>query len=91
MIMHSYIKIYGPPIDPAIRALEGLARQLPTITRGHNVVGAQLTEGGPITGEYDFAFEWASPPSLDQIRLLIRSIDEVLAPLGCRYTITTRS
>lgn len=88
MKKHSYIKIYGPPIDRAVSALEGLVRQLPTISRGH--VGGDLTEGAVITGEHDFAFEWTDPPSLPQIRTLIRSIDEAFSELGCRYTITTQ-
>lgn len=88
MIKHSYIKIYGPPIDRALDALESLARQLPTISRGH--VGSHITEGAAIQGSYDFAFEWAEPPNVAQIRLLVRSIDEMFTELRCRYTITTQ-
>ena len=88
MLKHSYIKIYGPPIDSALVALEWLARQLPAISRGH--VGSHITEGEAIQGDYDFAFEWAAPPSVSQIRLLVRSIDETFTELRCRYTITTK-
>ncbi len=41
-------------------------------------------------GEYDFFFEWAEKPTAEECNLLIGKIDEAIAPLGCRYTITTK-
>lgn len=41
-------------------------------------------------GEYDFFFEWFRKPNQEQLNELIGRIDEGLAHLGCRYTITTK-
>lgn len=41
-------------------------------------------------GEYDFFFEWARKPTLEDLNKLIEKIDERLAEIGCSYTITTR-
>jgi len=39
-------------------------------------------------GDYDFFFEWAEEPDREQLRYLIEKIENVLHPLGCKYTIT---
>ena len=41
-------------------------------------------------GKYDFYYEWYKKPSISQITDLIAKIDEALAPIGVRYTITTK-
>ncbi|MFB0558006.1 MAG: hypothetical protein ACETVY_02705 [Candidatus Bathyarchaeia archaeon] len=41
-------------------------------------------------GEYDFYFEWFTEPKMEQLKSLIKKIDEALAPLGVRYSITTK-
>jgi hypothetical protein len=41
-------------------------------------------------GDYDFFFEWFTDPKPDQLKDLIGKIDEVLAPLGCSYEITSK-
>ncbi len=41
-------------------------------------------------GEYDFCFEWFTPPTVEQLNQLIGKMDEALAPLGCKYTITSK-
>jgi len=41
-------------------------------------------------GGYDFFFEWFRNPSAEECNKLIEKIDEKLAPLGCKYTITTK-
>lgn len=41
-------------------------------------------------GEYDFVYDWFTPPTGDQVNELIGKIDETLADLGCKYTITTK-
>ncbi|MBL7168974.1 hypothetical protein ISS40_09880 [Candidatus Bathyarchaeota archaeon] len=50
-----------------------------------------ISRSGEKLGEYDFFFEWFTKPTQDQINDLIRVIDERLAPLGCKYTLTTKS
>ena len=49
-----------------------------------------VSKSGYTLGENDYFFEWAKDPSPQQMRALIGRIDEALAPLGCRYTITTK-
>ena len=49
-----------------------------------------ISKAGEKLGEYDFFFEWFAEPEMGQVNDLIDKIDEVLAPLGCRYTITTK-
>jgi hypothetical protein len=57
-----------------------------TMERCNNII----SESGELLGEYDFFFEWFTGPSMDQLNELIEKMDEILAPLGCRYTITTK-
>jgi len=49
-----------------------------------------ISKSGVSLGGYDFRFEWSEKPSLDQIEDLIKRIDVALAPLGVKYTITTK-
>ena len=49
-----------------------------------------VSKYGEMLGEHDFFFEWARDPSCEDVNKLIERIDGALAPLGCRYTITTR-
>ncbi len=49
-----------------------------------------ISKSGEKLGEYDFFYEWFTEPTMDQLNGLIEKIDEVLTPLGCRYTITTK-
>jgi hypothetical protein len=53
--------------------------------------GKIISKSGEKLGEYDFFFEWFKTPSLDELNNLIKSIDKALMPLGCRYTITSKS
>ncbi len=48
-----------------------------------------ISKSGQILGDYDFFFEWFVKPSMEQIDMLTKAIDEALAPLGCKYTMTT--
>jgi hypothetical protein len=52
--------------------------------------GKIISESGEKLGEYDFFFEWFTEPTMEQVNVLLEKIDEALAPLGCRYTITTK-
>jgi len=49
-----------------------------------------VSKSGYTLGDYDFFFEWAKDPDGEQLRNLIEKIENVLTPLGCRYTITTK-
>jgi len=52
--------------------------------------GKIISKSGEKTGEYDFYFEWFKNPNNEELNKLIEKIDERLAPLGCKYTITTK-
>ena len=117
--MRSYIKIYGPPMYQAIKALEKIAFDFPEMTimdtlleyafpenvtdeDAFNYFNAMeinvprkrtlkiISKSGVNTGAHDFYFEWGVNPTFDQLTTLITKIDEALAPIGCRYTITTK-
>ena len=49
-----------------------------------------ISRSEQMLGEYDFFFEWFQDPTTDQLNELVKKIDAALAPLGCRYTITTK-
>ncbi|MCJ7633330.1 hypothetical protein MUP77_13205 [Candidatus Bathyarchaeota archaeon] len=49
-----------------------------------------VSKSGEKLGGYDFFFEWFKKPSQDELNDLIQRIDEVLTPIGCRYSITTQ-
>lgn len=49
-----------------------------------------ISKSGETLGEYDFYFEWFKEPSMEQLRDLIKKIDETLKPLGVRYSLTTK-
>lgn len=87
-IMSSKIKIYGPPIDKAVNALQKLAEDIPSISDGHISRGI-VPSGETLMGDFDFVFHWAKKPDEKHLRGLIHRIDEALRDLGCRYTITT--
>lgn len=120
----SFIKIYGPPVLKAIKALEKVAVDMPEVCIMDTVIASDphysaafsdpgyiaehfqsfpgvaeievercnniISKSGERLGEYDFFFEWFTNPSMEQLNSLIEKIDEVLEPLDCRYTITTK-
>ena len=131
--MISYVKLYGPPVYDAVKALEKMAIDMPEVCIMDTMIeatipsssygpddrmgGTPLIPGGAsgvyeyfrdlgeITmercskiisssgeelGEYDFYFKWFTKPSMNQLEKLIKLIDETLAPLGVRYTITSK-
>ena len=49
-----------------------------------------ISKSGESLGEYDFYFEWFTKPTVAQVEDLIEKIDEALAPLGVKYTLTTK-
>lgn len=129
--MRSYIKIYGPPVYDAIKALEKLAIDVPQVCImdpliqqlyaddvgggsgpestpstsdykameyfvplkrdiGPERCGKIISKSGEKLGDYDFFFEWFKTPSVDELNNMIKMIDKALAPLGCKYTITSK-
>ena len=121
--MRSFIKIFGPPVLKAIKALQKIAVDMPEVcimdtilstmpfeapATGGYVAGVSayfsslpteishercsniISKSGEMLGEYDFFFEWFQDPSTEQLNDLIEKLDEVLKPLGCLYTITTK-
>jgi len=49
-----------------------------------------VSKSGERLGEYDFYYEWFQKPTVQQVEDLISKIDEALAPIGVRYTMTTK-
>lgn len=49
-----------------------------------------ISESSHTLGDDDFFFEWARDPTWKEVDELIEKIDEELAPLGCKYTISTK-
>lgn len=49
-----------------------------------------ISKSGEMLGEHDFFFEWFKDPSQTELNNLIEKIDKAIAPLGCKYTITTK-
>ncbi|MCS7386377.1 MAG: hypothetical protein DRJ18_02125 [Candidatus Methanomethylicota archaeon] len=117
--MKTYIKIYGPPILEALKALEKAAveisKEFPEVTFYDFLGGTAIpladyaaetlnipvdeaqvrvekliSKSGWTLGDFDFYFEWARPPTFEELQKLIAKIDEALKPLGCYYTITTK-
>ncbi|MCW3992244.1 MAG: hypothetical protein NWE79_06025 [Candidatus Bathyarchaeota archaeon] len=104
MLVKSSIRLYGPSIDLGLEALYDLVKELgrgypygemishiiSTIDPNLDLLTGKMISGGAFRlGEYDFIIEWKDPPGPDQVRGLIRRIDEALLYTGCRYTITT--
>ena len=49
-----------------------------------------ISKSGESLGEFDFFYEWFQKPSVSQVEDLISKIDEALADVGARYTLTTK-
>jgi len=99
--MKSCLKLYGPRIADALSALEemveeiredaSMSRIVVTTDPSMDLMTEQMINDGAQTlGDYDFAIEWRGAPAPRNLRKLIRKLDAVLAPTGCRYTITTK-
>jgi len=99
--MKSCLKLYGPRIADALSALEEMVEEIREDTSMGRIVVAidpsmdlmteqMISDGAQTLGECDFVVEWRSAPTVKNLRKLIRKLDLVLAPTGCRYTITTK-
>jgi hypothetical protein len=115
--MKSYVKVYGPPLLKAIKALEKVAIGLPEVCIWDTFIAYSppsnsyegvsgyfagvgevpekrcstiISKSGESLGEHDFYFEWFRKPTMDEMHNLIEKVDEALAPLGVKYTLTTK-
>jgi hypothetical protein len=99
--MKSSITLYGPRIADGLEALEKMVKDIRNDTSFNRTVTRldpsmdlmteqMIADGEEILGEYDFVIEWRTSPPRKSLRELISKIDRVLAPTGCRYTITTK-
>jgi len=103
--MRSYIKLYGPSIDRGIDALDELLKELSKRYQYGDMVshiisvvdpsldlrtGKLIRGGRESLGDHDFVVEWEQEPTFEQVRGLVKQIDEALLYTGCRYTITTK-
>jgi len=103
--MKSYIKLIGPSIDRGIEALDRLVQDLSKRYKYGDMIthivstidpridlrtGTLISRASIQIGDYDFVVQWKENPNPEQIRSLVRSIDEALLYTGCRYTITTK-
>ena len=77
----SYVKYYGPSLSKALEAV----LDLPEIKKG-DIFSSEIT-----IGPYDYAFAWNRSPRVEQIRRVVKTIDQAIQPTGARYTITTKS
>lgn len=98
--MKSCLKLYGPKIATALAVLEKMVediREDATMSRivvttdpSMDLMTKQMiSDGVQKLGEYDFVIEWRVAPTSKSLIKLVKKIDQVLAPTGCRYTITT--
>ncbi len=103
-MIKSYVKLYGPSLDRGIDAMDGLLSDFKKRFRSGKMVSAIISfvdpsidfstgklirDGMETLGRYDYVIEWIEPPSIEQVRDLIRHIDQALEQTGCKYTITT--
>ena len=103
--MKSYLRLIGPSIDRGIEALNRLVAELEKkypygemITHIMSVIqpGVDLRTGGMISkgqiqlGDFDYVIQWKEIPTAEQVRSLVRNIDDALQNTGCRYMITTK-
>jgi len=97
--LKSRIKLYGPGIVKTLYLLDKLSLDLEKVIGSHEVLAEEvkdkkgikklLKQGSERIGTYDYHFTWRDDPSIDDIKDLIKSIDDTLKTTGTRYTITT--
>ena len=80
----SFIRIQGPSLSKAIQAIETVVDKVKTTNTLESLKSSVLV------GEWDYAFEWDHFPSFDEVHDLLSAIDELVAPTGAKYTITTK-
>jgi hypothetical protein len=88
-IMNTRILDSIPELTRTSHTLQTYFSGLPTAitTERCNTI---ISSSGEMLGEHDFFFEWVQDPSEKQINELKEKIDETLATVGVKYTITTK-
>ena len=49
-----------------------------------------ISKSGEKLGDYDFYFEWFKKPNMDELKALIKKIDDAVKTTGAQYTVTTK-
>lgn len=80
----SFIRIHGPSISKALRAIEHAIEDLAPVSQVESLKSSVLI------GEYDYCFEWDHWPTFDEIHEVLKVLDRVVEPTGALYTITTK-
>ncbi|MHA1225901.1 MAG: hypothetical protein ACTSR2_03655 [Candidatus Hodarchaeales archaeon] len=80
----SFIRIHGPSLSKAVRAIEDVVCCLDTTNT------LDTLKSSILIGEFDYAFEWDHYPTLQEVNEVLKAIDEKIKPTGAIYTITTR-
>ena len=63
----------------------------PNVEVNYQRCSTLISKSGEKIGDNDYYFEWFTAPASEQLYLLMQKIDKALAPLGCKYTITTKN
>ncbi|UCE14701.1 MAG: hypothetical protein JSV04_05845, partial [Candidatus Heimdallarchaeota archaeon] len=80
----SFIRIHGPSISKAVRAIEQVIQDLELTNT------LETLKSSVLIGNYDYAFEWDHWPSKEEIDSVLKAIDEKIEPTGALYSITTK-
>ena len=90
VMIKSYVKLYGPSLDKGIDAMDELLGNFKKWFRNGRMVsaivsvvdpsidygaGKLIRDGKETLGRYDYVNERIEPPSIEQVRDLIRHID----------------
>ncbi len=79
----SFVRIHGPSISKALRAIEKVVEDVETTST------IQSLKSSVLVGEQDYAFEWDHYPTVDEIHNLLASIDKLVEPTGALYKTST--
>ncbi len=79
----SFVRIHGPSISKAIRAIEKVVEDVQTTKT------IQALKSSVLVGEWDYAFEWDQDPTMDDVHALLASIDKLVEPTGALYKVST--
>ncbi|MHA2289221.1 MAG: hypothetical protein ACXABG_10595 [Promethearchaeota archaeon] len=79
----SFVRIHGPSICQALRAIEKVVDDVDTTSN------LQSLKSSVLVGEWDYAFEWDHYPTMDEIHSLLASVDKLVEPTGALYKIST--
>ena len=89
-IMDTVIATTGAEYTSSARELSTMEYFSPLGTIDIERCNTIISKSGESLGENDFFFEWFTEPNIDQLNELITKIDEAMAKVGCRYSITTK-